>query len=301
MFDQMQSVAAMIASYTNPARFSSRHCMLLARQLQSAAPKPLTADQADALALVLQRATEVDEVRMERQRVAPPSLRAPRFAMVSAWSSLRSALLALGAIPPDVSVEGSDAAALATKLFPNGIDFSTHDAGALWTVSRMLLQRIQEEGLRERIDALVSPRQLRFVEKAFADLGLAVGADGERPRLPGRRALLQANTRFAFVVAAYGRALSVRLDETDPDALARFQSALEPVDTFRITGRAAERTEDDELYDGEDTKDGGIEAGGDGGRSPLPPGVIPSPTDPTRPYDPELDPFLPPGYEDAPV
>jgi hypothetical protein len=293
MFDQMQSVAAMIASYTNPARFSSRHCMLVARQLQSAAPKPLTPDQTEALALVLKRATEVDEVRMERQRVAPPSLRAPRFAMVSAWSSLRSALLALGAIPVDVSAEGPEAAALATKLFPNGIDFSTHDAGALWTVSRMLLVRIQDEGLRERIDALVSPRLLRFVEKAFAELGLAVGADGELPRLPARRALLEANTRFAFAVAAYGRALSVRLDETDPDALARFQSALAPIDAFRIVGRAAELADDDELEDGEDTEGGLVDAGGNGG--PFAPGETPAPEDP---YDPEFYPFVRPGAEE---
>jgi hypothetical protein len=85
----------------------------------------------------------------------------------------------------------------------------------------------------------------------------------------------------------------VRLDETDREALARFQSALAPIDAFRIVGRAAELTEDDELEDGEDTEGGLVDAGGNGG--PFPPGEAPAPADP---YDPEVYPFVRPGAEE---
>lgn len=63
---------------------NSRHCSFLARQLEAVAPADLTAEQREALTLVLTQGNEVDEVRKARQRLAPPALRGPRNTMVTA-------------------------------------------------------------------------------------------------------------------------------------------------------------------------------------------------------------------------
>src|SRR5690606_20136860 len=103
MFEQIQAAAATIAAYTTPTRFNSRHCMLVARHLASDAPTSMTDVQKSALARVQERARAVDEVRKERQRVSAPALRGPRSAMVGAWTSLQGALVAVAAVPREVS------------------------------------------------------------------------------------------------------------------------------------------------------------------------------------------------------
>ena len=76
MLDQIQTQPRFSRSTRRPlARFNSRHCSFLARQLQAVAPTDLTPDQREALALVLARGNEVDAVRKARQRLAHPELR----------------------------------------------------------------------------------------------------------------------------------------------------------------------------------------------------------------------------------
>jgi hypothetical protein len=65
-----QNVAALVATYTSPVRFSSAHSAALALQLRAAAPKTMTPDQQKALELVLQRANEVGEIRKARERTS---------------------------------------------------------------------------------------------------------------------------------------------------------------------------------------------------------------------------------------
>ncbi|MCB9620859.1 MAG: hypothetical protein H6724_15580 [Sandaracinus sp.] len=249
MLDQIQNAAAVLAQYTATARFNSRHCSFLARQLQAVAPADLTAEQREALALVLTRGNDVDEVRKARQRLAPPALRAPRNAMVTAWSSLSGVLSALTNVPAKVGTTGEEAAKLSNVLFPEGVVFTTYDAGALWAASRVLLERIDEEGLRARLDAIVHPSVMQAAERAFEELGAAVGVAGAPTKLPAKRALLEATTRFSLAVAAYARALALKIDETDPDAIARFRDTLTPIDPLRVTGRAGTVDEGDDEDD----------------------------------------------------
>ena len=246
MLDQIQNAAAVLAQYTTTARFNSRHCSFLARQLQAVAPADLTPDQREALALVLARGNEVDEVRKARQRLAPPALRGPRNAMVSAWGSLSSVLAALASVPAKVAPTGDEATKLSSVLFPEGVVFTTYDAGALWAASRVLLERIDEEALRARIDAIVHPSVMQAIERAFEELGAAVGLDGNVTKLPPKRALQEATTRFSLAVAAYARALALKIDETDVEAITRFRDALAPMDPLRVAGRAGSSEEEDE-------------------------------------------------------
>ncbi len=247
MFDQMHAAATTLAAYMSPVRFSSRHCALVARLLAAHAPSGLTDDQRRALDRVLARADAVDEVRKERQRVSAPALREPHNAMITAWSALYGALQAVAAVPRELSPAPAEAEALAWTLFPNGIGLASVDAAGLWSLSRMLLERIEEEGLRPRLAAIVNPVNLLAVEAAFATLGIAVGAEGPLVRLPAKRALFEATAAFSFAVAAYARTLAIGVDETEREDLERFRAALASVDTYKIVGRSRAGLSDEEL------------------------------------------------------
>jgi hypothetical protein len=247
MFDQMHAAATTLAAYMSPVRFSSRHCALVARLLAAHAPSGLTDDQKRALDRVLARADAVDAVRKERQRVSAPALREPRNAMITAWSALYGALQAVAAVPRELSPAPAEAEALAWTLFPNGIGLASVDAAGLWSLSRMLLERIEEEGLRPRLAAIVNPVNLLAVEAAFATLGIAVGAEGPLVRLPAKRALFEATAAFSYAVAAYARTLAIGVDETEPEDLERFRAALASVDTYKIVGRSRAGLSEEDL------------------------------------------------------
>ena len=229
---------------------NSRHCSFLARQLEAVAPADLTPEQREALVLLLTRGNEVDEVRKAQQRLAPPALRGPRNTMVTAWASLSGVLSALASVPAKVAPTGEEATKLSSVLFPEGVVFTTYDAGALWAASRVL-ERIEEEGLRARLDAIVHPSVMQSIERAYAELAAAVGLDGNVTKLPPKRALLEATTRFSLAVAAYARALALKIDETDVDAITRFRDALAPIDPLRVSGRAGSVEEEGDEDEGD--------------------------------------------------
>ncbi|MCB9599201.1 MAG: hypothetical protein H6720_02400 [Sandaracinus sp.] len=277
MFEQIQAAATTITAYTTPTRFNSRHCMLVARHLASDAPATMTDLQKRALARVQDCARAVDEVRKERQRVAAPALRGPRNAMVGAWAALHGALGAVASVPREVSPLAAEAASLVATLFPEGVGLSSVDAAGTWTISRLLLERIREEGLRPRLERVVTPVLLTAVDAAFSELSVAVGAEGGRVRLPARRALFEATASFSYAIAAYARALSTTVDEAEPEDLATFRAALSAIDSFRIVRSASALTED------ELDEEGDVEP-----ESPSEPGAE-DPDDPDAPYVPASD------------
>ncbi|MCB9621867.1 MAG: hypothetical protein H6723_00855 [Sandaracinus sp.] len=241
-----QEVATTIASYTNPSRFNSRHCKALALQLQRVAPKNLEPAQKQALDALVARGLEVEEIRKNRARTSAPSLQRPRHATASAWTALNSALTALTGLPADLGPEAELAANLVGTLFPEGTAFGTADAVALWTHSGTLLERIEEEALRAKLESLVNPKLLVAVERAHAWLGEAIGVEGDQVELPARRALFDAVSRFSFAISAYARALSIGVDETTDEAFEQFKRALAPIDPMRAVGKPGASDELDE-------------------------------------------------------
>jgi hypothetical protein len=269
-----QNVAALVATYTSPVRFSSAHSAALALQLRAAAPKTMTPDQQKALELVLQRANEVGEIRKARERTSPPAVRARRAELASAWTSLHAALSALTSTPKELGDVGEEASELVGTLFPEGVVFTTADALSLFGRSQLLLQRIEEEGFRARIDALVNPLIVRTAEYAFERIGEVLGISADASALPPKRALAEANARFAYAVTNYARALSITLDVDDEAGVRTFLTAMAPIDGARVVpGRTSARAEDEEDFDVEPSE-------------PTDPG---EPMDPNAPYVPASD------------
>lgn len=245
MVSSIQNAVSVVSNLTNTARFKSHHCTPLAARLRAVAPTDLTPDQRDALAVVGRVADEVDAITKDRMRTAPPALRAPRMALVTAWSSTNVALVAIATVPGDVDADGPEAAAIVTKLFPEGVTFSQDDAPAVWRGSHVLISRITEEGLEARLDALV-PALRASIMHAHAELGAALGVDGSTGAVPTTRSLADAVSRFAFAVSSYARALSVGLDPQNEVAMERFEKALAPIETMRVTGKSEGDDEGDE-------------------------------------------------------
>ena len=239
-----QNQATSIASYTGNARFNSRHCAALAIQLHRVAPAGMSGDQASALALIVTRAAEVDLVRKTRSRTAPSAQRVPRFKVVSAWAAVKDGLGATATIPPELGSEGQEAQTLGTRLFPEGSSFTQLDAVAVWSQSKELLERLDEEGLSPRVNALIHPKLLAAATRAYEQLGQAIGVVGEVIPTPPSRALAEANKRFAFAVSSYARALSVSVTLEDHATLQRFLDALAPMDAMRVTAAAGEEDEE---------------------------------------------------------
>jgi hypothetical protein len=262
MGTRFQNAVALIASYTNTARGHSRHASPLAAQLRAAAPRDLTVDQRHALEQIVAASEAVDDIAKLRQRTSPPAVRGPRNSVVTGWTSMFQALTALSSCAPEVGSTGAEAARLLETLFPEGVTFSLDDAPAVWSSSRVILSRIEDEGLAARIDALLHPAMRASVVHAHAQLGAAIGVDGRAASFPSTHSLAEASSRFAFAVSAYARAMSVRLDPSDATAMDRFANVLSPIDSFRVNGKVEE----------EESEEPGV---------PGP--VAPTPGDPTPP------------------
>ena len=174
----VSKLAAQISGYTSSCRVASRHVGTLADLLTARAPKDLTPTQAKALELVRRRAVEVDQVRRDRLGAASPRVGAQRQELANTWSSLHGALVALSNVPADVGDEAAEATAILGRLFPNGLSFVNGDVMALWGDTKILLQRVDEEGLQSRIEALVSPSLLRAVRASRGRLASVLGLDG---------------------------------------------------------------------------------------------------------------------------
>ncbi len=249
---QASNIGAILASYTGNIRVPARRCLPLALRLEHAAPDDITADQRTKLGAVSARAHEVDAVLTMRERGSGAVLREPRNAVATSWNAMHVRLTAMASVPPDLGPEGPEASLLASSLFPEGVSFTQYDAIESWQHSRRLLQRIDDEGVKERLEALAGPIFLRHVERSVARLGEAIGVRGSPVNSPSPRALADAVARFSFAVGAYARALSVDVNEGDESTIERFLSALSGIDEMRTT-RGAEEEEEEEK---EPEKDG---------------------------------------------
>lgn len=238
-----QDVAALIEQLTRKARFRTGHCIPLSIELQKNAPEHLSELQRAALEAVAARAQEVAAVEVERQRRGPANLAEPRRSVITAWSTLQTILTALSGLPSSLPT-GAEAARLRVVLFPSGLDFASHDAAAVWSESKRLLGRIDDEGLAGQVETLAHPDVLRAIREAQTALGVATGL-GLPEASPPEKSLREALDRFAFAVSRYARALSIEVDDRDYDAAARFARALHPIDTYRITSARS----DDEAED----------------------------------------------------
>lgn len=280
MISTVQELSALVAGYTNNARFDSRHCAVLAAQLRRSAPGDLSEMEAAALDAIERAASELTSVRLARLRVSPPALRVPRLELVASWSALSSMLSALASVPGEAP-QALEAKRLLELLFPGQMDFVSLDAAALWDFSKVVMRRIEEESLRPALEALVPKMTLDAIETSIANVADAIGVAGPMSEQPAKRALAEARLRFAFAVATYARALSLRVSLDDVSTATRFRNALAPIDGLRVSVTRGRSEEDLDELEEETEEPSAPNAGGSV-----------EPTEPELPDDPEVNPFI---------
>ena len=209
MTTQVQNQAASIALYTSNPRINSRHCMALAMQLQRTAPAGLSGDQSATLALISPAAAEVEQVRKTRSRTAPSAQRVPRLRVITGWTAVKNSIGAMATIPPELGNEGQEAQHLDARLFPDGLSFIHLDAVAVWSQTKELLERLEEEGLTARVNALINPKLLASVTRALTVNSQRPSASSARSPLPrlrvGSRRQMRASLMLSEATPAHSR------------------------------------------------------------------------------------------------
>lgn len=269
----MDNVSVRIAAYITPIRIVSRKVMALATLLALALPSDASALLKKRMKSVGKAAKGVEAVQTARERGSPAKLQGPRLKFANAFGGLYEVLLAFGRIPAEISPLGERASALATSLFPSGTAFTRLEAVEAWAHGKRLLNRIATEGLEPKIVDLVGPAFVMMIRDATRTLGEAIGAGADQTTTPSSRALSEAVASFQTAVSAYVRALAAEVDEGDPKSVARFFSAVSPIDELRTRVNASgeeEETEEEDIL---------VAA----------PPVVPTPTTPTPVPPPVVD------------
>ncbi len=229
----MATIEINFADYVRGVRTSAQGAVVLAARLEWAAPSNMNSDEKKALALVVARAGEVKGVLDERDRLGPQRLRPLLNAFANDWSAIYGALSAKARLPSHVGDAGEDAASLVSSLFPDGVSFTQLEAESAWVEGQRRIERITDEKLGKRIEALVGDGFIEAVENSTGELGNALGTGEEKRTIPSSSGLHDSINRFGRAVGAYGRALAFRVDEDDEASVQRFLDAMEPLDIHR--------------------------------------------------------------------
>jgi hypothetical protein len=257
-----------VQPYVRAPRLGARRGIVLCLRLILAAPTDLTGRTRAALEALRSACVTLQAIARERLRASPENVRRYDLPLDSGWIGLRMALEAVARLTG--TSEADRATVILARALPNGTDFVRFPFEEEWAESENLLTRIAEEGLDTDIEALVGPAFLTFIGSAHAAFGEALGLGTTARELPDTTAVAEAVGNVAYAIAEYGRLMVGELDRGDPASVARFKTAMAPLDAYRASF-ARTGTEEDPLADEpEPVTDVDPEA-------PVPP--IPSPTE----------------------
>jgi hypothetical protein len=232
-------------------RFAAPGALALGEQVQSAArplkkelPKPVT----KALAALTTRHKDLnDAIRDQVPADAPESADTPALdrTLDNCWSGLDDFLLGFTKLAG--TPQASEAGALRGAIFNDGLKFLKLPYPLEWAESDVRLQRIDKNGLRDRIAKLGGGVFIDEIAKAHAAYGKALGMGAPqtaRAVPPEIRAALDA---FAASLRTYVVRVMGTVDEDDPATQALADKLLLPFSNWTVgaSGRSspAEGTE----------------------------------------------------------
>ncbi len=226
-----------------PPRLSTEGGVLLGIRLLKSKPIDLDKTEKRALRAVRAAILEVQRVGKARERLRPQNLKDEDQEFDQRWGAVHGQLDAWARLAGDP--RGEEADALIRSLFPDGLTFLTRSYEDEWVASERRLERIEEEGLEERLTALVHPDLLREVRAAHAALGEGLGVGKKPLELPDGRALLESLRALSLAISDYARVLSAKVERGDAKSERRFEEALAPLFHHRA-GRGGGAGHDEE-------------------------------------------------------
>lgn len=231
--------------YSTSVRTLAVHARPMARELRKSAPASLPKDIHTALAIVEGLAEHIQVVLDERDKSTPAAVRPQLDACQSTWLGVHGSLEAKARVPADVSDAGKQATEILASYFADGTSFTRLDARAFWSEAQRRLDRMERDGDATRITQLVGKDIVVGAKKTTAALGEAIGVGKTtRDPAPSTTALQEVLFRFSRAVGKYGRLMSARVDEDDPESIDEFLGAMAPIDQYRSS-----RTKDEELVE----------------------------------------------------
>jgi hypothetical protein len=221
------------SNYVEATRFGAAYCLPVAQQLHTAMPPDASSDEKSAMKVVLERAELVKEAITDRERVGPARVRPMLLDFANAWSACAEILGGLARIEGQ---KGDEARVLSDAVFADGVAFVQLDARAAWGEGQRRLDRVADDALAKRLEAVVGKHVAVEMKRSTDALGAAIGV-GAHHEVPNVNVLGERVSSFARGVAAYARVLAARVDEDDVTSVSRFLAAMAPLDAHRASRR----------------------------------------------------------------
>lgn len=201
-------------------RFAAAGALALGEQIQSAA-KPLKKELpkavAKALTALAARHKDLnDAIRDQVPAADPESADTPALdrALDNCWSGLDDFLLGFTKLAG--TWQASDAGALRGAIFNNGLKFLKLPYALEWAESDVRLQRIEKNGLSNRIDKLGGGVFVGEIAKAHAAYGKALGMGAPQTAKAVSPEIRTALDAFAASLRGYVVRVMGTVDEDEP-------------------------------------------------------------------------------------
>ncbi|UJR81153.1 hypothetical protein [Sandaracinus amylolyticus] len=242
-------------AYASNIRVTAESAMPLARRLQKALPDDATPLQTRYCREVVAAAELVQQVKSERDRLAPEKLRPIKLLFQNDWGALHDTLSGTSRVR--VGNRGARAAKLLQTLFTDGLVFTLLEADEAWSEAKRRLDRIEAESLADELTEIVGAEFLDGVKLGTRELAEAIGVGRGTRELASPNGLQAALAEFGRAVGQYMRALLADVDERDPATVQRFAKAVGAVDQYRSTPMRAPTSETPPARDGAPANGGG--------------------------------------------
>jgi hypothetical protein len=207
------------------------HAASIAAGLSRARPNDLPPHAQAALDRIVRVGDAIQREITQRDRPRGGHVRPKLDSFVDAWSGCHDILRAIVRI----GLPRSDAARrLLDVLFPQGAAFVTEHPSSAWSAAGRRLTRLTQEELADTLGAVVGQDLAARLEEATTALGHALNGGEGSPEKLDSRALFNLVRELAAAITDYTRALSGGCDRRSPASVARFRSAVAPLDDYRL-------------------------------------------------------------------
>lgn len=210
-----------------PPRISAPGGIVLVKRLLISAPDDLTVREQKALSKVRDQGVDVQRIMKLRARLAPVNMEAEDRELDGWWGAIHDQVGAWTRVPSHPNYR--EAVSLQSSLYPEGLTFTNMKFEVQWVESNVRIERIDEESLKSRLEALIHPALLPLLEQAHWAFGEKLGVGETEVEIPDSTELIESMRDLSFLIGDYARVLSAQVDIEDEASIARFKKAIAPL------------------------------------------------------------------------
>lgn len=214
-----------------PPRISAAGGIVLVKRLLISAPDDLTVREQKALSRTRDQAVDVQRIMKLRARLMPVNMQVVDRELDGWWGAVYDQVGAWTRVPSHPNY--LEATSLKATLYPKGLSFTNMKFEVQWVESNVRIERIDEESLKSRLEALIHPALLPLLEQAHWAFGEKLGVGETEVEIPDSTELIESMRDLSFLIGNYARVLSAQVDIDDDASIARFKKAVAPLTRHR--------------------------------------------------------------------